>query len=316
MMHLQDGQLVTAPFLSAVAEVKKFEPRTGYYLLEVVLHDGHHTYQPLRITGEQLAQIEVLQESPVALTGNAEDFFFLIEAHRIRLAYQFDPQLAVSVSQVDPEPHHTGEALQECRADMQGGIRLERNLMAGEPRFLGVAVLLPPVAVEPEPEAEAGTITYQPRPPELAPASEGRVEYDAAPGMRRDEEIEAVGMQVAMQYERDQGWHPEDVSGENHGFDVRSTRYDSDGTFAGIRYVEVKARARSGAIRLSANEWKKARHFDDKFWLYVVTEAATDAPQLNPIQHPAAHFQMDEDIFATGFIIPEENWQERIGSTS
>jgi hypothetical protein len=29
----------------------------------------------------------------------------LIEAHRIRLAYQFAPHLAVSVSQVDPLPH-------------------------------------------------------------------------------------------------------------------------------------------------------------------------------------------------------------------
>jgi hypothetical protein len=77
------------------------------------------------------------------------------------------------------------------------------------------------------------------------------------------------------------------------------------------RYIEVKARARSGAIRLSSNEWKKARHFDDKFWLYIVTDAATDAPQLHCIQTPAVHFQMDEDIFATGFIIPEENWREK-----
>ena len=72
-----------------------------------------------------------------------------------------------------------------------------------------------------------------------------------------------------------------------------------------------KARARSEAIRLSANEWKKARHFGDKFWLYIVTQAASDAPQLQRIQNPAAHFQLDEDIFATGFIIPEEKWRER-----
>ena len=105
MTHLQEDQLITAPFLSAVAEVKRFERRSGYYRLEVVLHDGHHTYQSLQITDSQLAQIQVLERSPIALTSNAEDFFFLIEAHRIRLAYQFDPQLAVSVSQVDPLPH-------------------------------------------------------------------------------------------------------------------------------------------------------------------------------------------------------------------
>jgi hypothetical protein len=77
------------------------------------------------------------------------------------------------------------------------------------------------------------------------------------------------------------------------------------------RYIEVKARARSGAIRLSANEWKKARQFGDKFWLYVVAQAAMDAPQLQRILNLAGQFQMDEDIFATGFIIPEEKWTEQ-----
>jgi hypothetical protein len=133
-----------------------------------------------------------------------------------------------------------------------------------------------------------------------------------APGhLKRGEEIEAVGMQVALQYEREQGWQPEDVSGENHGFDVRSTRYNEDGTFADIRYIEVKGRAQSGAIRLSSNEWKKARHFGEKFWLYIVTMAGTNEPELHRIQNPAAHFKLDEDIFATGFIISEEKWRNR-----
>jgi hypothetical protein len=92
---------------------------------------------------------------------------------------------------------------------------------------------------------------------------------------------------------------------------VRFTRYNPDGTFTDVRYIEVKTGARSGAIRLSVNEWKKARHFDEKFWLYVVTEAASDAPRLQRIQDPATHFQLGEDIFATGFIIPEEKWREK-----
>jgi superfamily II DNA or RNA helicase len=201
------------------------------------------------------------------------------------------------------------EQLQQRRTDLEREIRLERNLTVGEPRILGAAVVLPLTAAEPEAEPEA--ITYKLRTAEPVPINEERTEYQVGADMRHDEEIEAVGMQVAMTHEREQGWHPEDVSGENHGFDLRSTRYHPDGTFADIRYIEVKARARSGAIRLSSNEWKKARHFDDKFWLYIVTEAASDAPQLHCIQNPAAHFQMDEDIFATGFIIPEENWREK-----
>ena len=82
-------------------------------------------------------------------------------------------------------------------------------------------------------------------------------------------------------------------------------------TFADVRYVEAKARARSGAIRLSANEWKKARHFDDKFWLYIVTDAGIDAPQLHRVHNPAAHFRMGEDIVATGYITHEETWRNR-----
>jgi hypothetical protein len=49
-MQLQPGQIISAPSLPAIAEIKKSELRSGYALLEVVLHDGHQTYKPLRIT--------------------------------------------------------------------------------------------------------------------------------------------------------------------------------------------------------------------------------------------------------------------------
>jgi hypothetical protein len=55
-MQPQPGQPIRAPFLSAPAEIKKFEPRSGYYLLEVVLGDGQHTFRPMRISVERLAQ--------------------------------------------------------------------------------------------------------------------------------------------------------------------------------------------------------------------------------------------------------------------
>ncbi|MFP4343587.1 MAG: helicase-related protein, partial [Anaerolineales bacterium] len=104
-MDLQPGQRITAPFLSAPAEVKQFEPRSGYYLLEVVLDDGGHRYQAVRISADQLAQVEVVDAHAVTRVERAEDFFLFVEAHRLRLAYQFDPHLAISVSQVDPLPH-------------------------------------------------------------------------------------------------------------------------------------------------------------------------------------------------------------------
>jgi Domain of unknown function (DUF3883)/SNF2-related domain len=40
-----------------------------------------------------------------ALDGNPTHFRLAAEAHRIRLAFQYDPHFAVSVSQVDPLPH-------------------------------------------------------------------------------------------------------------------------------------------------------------------------------------------------------------------
>jgi len=65
-------------------------------------------------------------------------------------------------------------------------------------------------------------------------------------------------------------------------------------------------------IRPSVSEWKKVRRLNDKFWLYIVTDAARDMPQLHQIQNPVMRFQMDEDVFATGFTLSDERWR-RLG---
>ena len=103
-MELFEGQVISAPFLSERAEVKKFERRAGYFLLEVILLNSR-TYKPLRISEAQLEQINVETIDSFAYSKNSEDFFFWIEANILRAAYQFDPLLAVNVSQVDPLPH-------------------------------------------------------------------------------------------------------------------------------------------------------------------------------------------------------------------
>jgi len=43
---------------------------------------------------------------------------------------------------------------------------------------------------------------------------------------------------------------------------------------------------------LLSNTWEKTRHFDEKFWLYIVTQAVIDALHLQRIQDPAAYFQL------------------------
>jgi len=87
--------VISAPFLSEEAEVKKFERRAGYFLLEVILRISR-TYKQLRISEAQLEQLNVVTSDTFAYTSNSEDFFFWIEANILRLAYQFDPLLAVN----------------------------------------------------------------------------------------------------------------------------------------------------------------------------------------------------------------------------
>ena len=75
------------------------------------------------------------------------------------------------------------------------------------------------------------------------------------------------------------------ISAENLGFDAHSIRYHEDGTLDEIRYIEVKARARSGAVRISANGGKKARHFgieEDIRKLSGYNESTDNATALSP----------------------------------
>ncbi len=104
--------------------------------------------------------------------------------------------------------------------------------------------------------------------------------------MHTSAEIERVGMEVAMRYERAQGRRPQDVAAENLGYDIRST--DAEGH--PLRYIEVKARAGVGRIALTQNEWFTAQRLGEDFYLYVVFNAATD-PRLYIIHHPAQHLE-------------------------
>ncbi len=115
--------------------------------------------------------------------------------------------------------------------------------------------------------------------------------------MQSDIEIENIGMKIAMKYEIENGRTPEDVSLQNLGFDIRST--DRNGN---ARYIEVKARAESGDIALTQNEWFKAHRFKEDYYLYVVYNAST-SPELFIIQNPAERVHPDERIEIVRYII-------------
>lgn len=96
-----------------------------------------------------------------------------------------------------------------------------------------------------------------------------------------DAEVERIAMEVALQYEREHGWLPEDVSQENRGFDILSRDPES----GQVRFIEVKGRAASGPIVLTPNEYKTASRLRKDYWLYVVFDCASQ-PRLVPIQDP------------------------------
>ena len=98
-----------------------------------------------------------------------------------------------------------------------------------------------------------------------------------------DKNIEAIAVRVAINYEVDQ--HKAkvfDVSSPHlaRGYDLESHRSNGEKIV-----IEVKGRAGRGQVHLTENEWPTAANVRDKYWLYVVTDCATE-PRLFRVQDP------------------------------
>jgi superfamily II DNA or RNA helicase len=128
--------------------------------------------------------------------------------------------------------------------------------------------------------------------------------------MKRDDEIERIGMEAAMEHERASGRLPEDVSAENLGFDVRST--DDHGN---RRYIEVKTRAGFGPVELTQNEVFKARSLGESYFLYVVMNAASSAHSVSIYRNPIQELSMEEKIERRFLISLEELNQQQTKKT-
>jgi len=125
--------------------------------------------------------------------------------------------------------------------------------------------------------------------------------YGKETEMVSDAQVEAEGMRVAMEYEQKQGRIPEDVSAQNLGFDIRS----KDSVAGTVRYIEVKARARSGAVALTQNEWFKAQRFGNEYYLYVVFNTATN-PELHIIPNPAETLMAEEKVEIVRYLVNDK----------
>jgi len=117
--------------------------------------------------------------------------------------------------------------------------------------------------------------------------------------MNTDPEVERIGMQVAMDYEKRKKRLPEDVADQNLGFDIRSFDPQNEQ----MRYIEVKARAKTAFVELTQNEWFKAHRFKNDYYLYAVMETTT-TPQLYIIQNPAENLQAEEKIEVVRYHVP------------
>lgn len=174
-----------------------------------------------------------------------------------------DVQLAIN------NKYERKKSYEKSLEELEDKIKKELALSMKGPRFIGIARVVPdnPTALE---------------------------------ETRSDTQIEQIGMQVAMEYERKNGRYPEDVSSQNLGYDIRSTDENKN-----TRYIEVKARAYQGDIELTTNEWFKAQSLGDNYFLYVVFNAASN-PELLIIQNPAQNLKFKEKFELVRVSIPKD----------
>jgi hypothetical protein len=106
--------------------------------------------------------------------------------------------------------------------------------------------------------------------------------------MVRDEAIEHLAVQIAIEYEERRGWSVESVEQENRGFDLISRRAHPEDpkTFVEVRFIEVKGRAGVGEIALTTNEFRAAERLKADYWLYAIFNCGS-TPETLTVQNPA-----------------------------
>lgn len=132
------------------------------------------------------------------------------------------------------------------------------------------------------------------------------VEYSNCFGMSRDDQVEAVAMETAMEYERRHGRTPEDVSKENAGYDIRST-----GPEGLKRYIEVKGRSADGGVMLSENEMNRLDQLGNSAWLYIVTHCKS-TPKLFRFRNPARLLTFQAKTKGIQYYLPPEEWKRKV----
>ncbi|MDW7995984.1 MAG: helicase-related protein [Gemmatales bacterium] len=102
--RIQPGDILEGSYWPEPVRVLTVEPMGDLLSLRAEGTKTERLYKcVLRL--EMLHTVRIGASAAPDFSGHAEAFFLAIEAHRIRFAHQFDPLLAVNISQVDPLPH-------------------------------------------------------------------------------------------------------------------------------------------------------------------------------------------------------------------
>jgi hypothetical protein len=176
--------------------------------------------------------------------------------------------------------------LRERKKARLAELELMLNLTANLPDIVAEAVIVPaPVAIAED---------------EPTPTTHGGVP------MRRDDEVEAIAMDVAMRYERSQGRDPFDVSKDGEHYDVRSESPTGE-----KRYIEVKGRAQSGPVMLTSPELDRLRQLGERAWLYIVTYCKGARARLHLIRDPGARLTPEMLYRQVQWLVEERDWSAR-----
>jgi hypothetical protein len=100
---------------------------------------------------------------------------------------------------------------------------------------------------------------------------------------------ESLSRKIVMEHEQSEGREPEEMSGNNVGYDIESKEPNGD-----IRFIEVKSTKSlwgGDGITLSFAQLNLAYIKKDAFWLYVVENIGSANPRIYKIQNAAKHIR-------------------------
>lgn len=238
-------------------------------------------YEPLSDDKRQMVE-EILQSPWLTekLEDNARSYAIqhlapqLISETKQRREEMVTRTLAVVQDRLTKEINYWDHRAQELKAQEQAGrvnARLNSTMAQRRADELQarlqrrVAELEQDRRVSPQPPIMLGAALIIPM--GLLNKLEGRPDTSATLFARQTKAVELAAMQAVMQYERELGFEPIDVSRDNLGYDIES-RIPNSGR---LRFIEVKGRIEgSETVTVSKNEILAGLNKPDDYLLAVV----------------------------------------------